>query len=58
MNSARYPSLALALAASSLGWTLFAAELPRTSDFDYESPAPGSYTLPVVKPAGDGDVID
>jgi len=37
---------------------MFAAELARTSDYDYEPPAPGSYTLPVVKPAADGDVLD
>jgi cytochrome oxidase Cu insertion factor (SCO1/SenC/PrrC family) len=38
--------------------TGLAAELPRTSDYDYEAPAPGSYTLPVVKQAADGDVLD
>jgi len=37
---------------------LAAADLPRTSDYDYDAPAPGSYTLPVVKVAADGDVID
>jgi cytochrome oxidase Cu insertion factor (SCO1/SenC/PrrC family) len=35
-----------------------AADSPRTSDFDYNPPAPGSYTLPAVKAAADGDVLD
>jgi len=28
------------------------------SDADYEAPVPGTYVLPVIKPAGDGEVID
>ena len=36
----------------------FAAELARTADHDYDAPIPGSYTLPVVKPAADGEVLD
>jgi protein SCO1 len=35
-----------------------AAEFPRDSDYDYDPPAPGGYTLPVVKPAGDGTLLD
>jgi cytochrome oxidase Cu insertion factor (SCO1/SenC/PrrC family) len=38
--------------------TILAAGLPRTSDHDYDAPAPGSYRLPVVKPAADGEVLD
>jgi len=34
------------------------AELSRTSDHDYDAPTPGSYSLPVVKPAADGEVLD
>ena len=34
------------------------ADPGRTSDHDYDAPEPGSYTLPVVKPAADGDVLD
>ena len=30
----------------------------RDSDYDYDPPAPGSYTLPVVKPAADGALFD
>jgi Uncharacterized protein SCO1/SenC/PrrC, involved in biogenesis of respiratory and photosynthetic systems len=37
---------------------MVAAELTRSSDFDYDPPVPGSYKLPVVKVAGDGDVLD
>jgi cytochrome oxidase Cu insertion factor (SCO1/SenC/PrrC family) len=35
-----------------------AADLPRTSDHDYDPPQPGSYRLPVIKAAADGEVID
>ena len=28
------------------------------NDYAYIAPAPGTYTLPVIKPAGDGDLID
>jgi len=35
-----------------------AADLPRDPDYDYDPPAPGTYTLPVVKPAGDGALLD
>ncbi|HMP81157.1 MAG TPA: SCO family protein [Verrucomicrobiota bacterium] len=40
------------------GVSAFAADSDRTSDHDYDAPAPGTYTLPVVKPAADGDVLD
>jgi cytochrome oxidase Cu insertion factor (SCO1/SenC/PrrC family) len=33
-------------------------ESARTPDYDYEAPAPGSYTLPVIKPAADGALLD
>jgi protein SCO1/2 len=32
--------------------------LPRDSDYDYDPPVPGSYALPVVKPAADGALLD
>ena len=35
-----------------------AADLPRDSDYDYDPPAPGSYSLPVVKVAPDGALVD
>jgi protein SCO1 len=31
---------------------------PRDSDYDYDPPAPGSYSLPVVKPAAPGALLD
>ena len=34
------------------------AEPTRTNDHDYDAPAPGSYKLPIVKPAADGEVLD
>jgi cytochrome oxidase Cu insertion factor (SCO1/SenC/PrrC family) len=58
MNSTRYHWLAVALAAGSLGGTLFATDLSRTSDYDYDPPAPGTYKLSAVKRAADGDVVD
>lgn len=58
MNSPQHLLLVITLAAGGLGGTLSAAELPRMSDYDYDPPAPGTYTLPVVKPAADGDVLD
>jgi protein SCO1 len=52
--------LAAALALAAFNRTTLAADadLTRTADHDYEAPAPGSYTLPVVKPAADGEVLD
>ena len=58
MKPTRHPLLAAALAAGWLGGALFAADCPRTSDYDYEPPAPGSYKLPAVKRAADGEVLD
>jgi protein SCO1 len=39
---------------------VFAGSLPAVADSnaDYEAPVPGTYVLPVIKPAGDGEVID
>src|SRR6185369_4746724 len=53
--TSRAPFLVLAIA---LTGTVSAAELPRTSDHDYDAPVPGTYVLPAVKPAADGDVLD
>jgi cytochrome oxidase Cu insertion factor (SCO1/SenC/PrrC family) len=58
MNSTRNCFFAGTLIVAAFGQPLFAADLSRTSDHDYDVPAPGSYTLPVVKPAADGDVLD
>jgi cytochrome oxidase Cu insertion factor (SCO1/SenC/PrrC family) len=47
-----------ALASGPLPGPLSAAELSRSIDFDYEPPVAGSYKLPVVKRAADGEVLD
>jgi len=49
---------AIAVALLGLVGVSFPADLPRTADHDYDPPAPGSYTLPVVKEAADGEVLD
>jgi cytochrome oxidase Cu insertion factor (SCO1/SenC/PrrC family) len=38
--------------------TAVVADHGRTRDHDYDAPVPGSYTLPVVKMAADGEVLD
>jgi protein SCO1/2 len=49
-------------AIATIALTFFAAtaasELPRDSDYDYDPPVPGSYSLPVVKSAADGALLD
>jgi len=52
--------IATALAIIAPVQKMVAADGVRTSDYDYDydPPAPGSYTLPIVKPAADGDVLD
>jgi protein SCO1/2 len=53
----RHMQIGLAVAFAAL--TLAArADLTRTSEHDYDAPLPGSYTLPVVKKAADGEVLD
>ena len=34
------------------------ADNARTADYDYDAPVPGTYTLPVIKPAADGTLVD
>jgi cytochrome oxidase Cu insertion factor (SCO1/SenC/PrrC family) len=34
------------------------AQIPRDSDYDYEPPKPGTYSLPVIKFAADGVLLD
>ena len=51
-------TLATSLAFATLNGTLWATDLPRTADHDYDAPAPGSYKLPIVKRAADGEVLD
>ena len=59
MKSRQLAALSLPSAAHSrVRWRIFAADHARTADYDYDAPAPGSYTLPVVKPAADGALLD
>lgn len=41
-----------------LDGSLWASDLQRSVDHDYDAPAAGSYKLPIVKPAADGEVLD
>ena len=50
--------LASALIALLLGGAAHTTEPSRDAAYDYDPPAPGSYTLPVIKPAADGKVLD
>jgi cytochrome oxidase Cu insertion factor (SCO1/SenC/PrrC family) len=38
---------------ASVATSLYASE-----EYDYDAPEPGSYTLPIIKPAADGTVLD
>jgi cytochrome oxidase Cu insertion factor (SCO1/SenC/PrrC family) len=55
MNTKSRTLVALALLVATFATR---AQLTRTADHDYEPPVPGSYTLPVVKAAADGLVLD
>ena len=46
------------LAIAAVSATAYAADSARTADYDYDPPAPGTYTLPVIKPAADGALLD
>ena len=46
------------LAIAALNGTLVATDLPRTADHDYDVPVLGSYRLPIVMRAADGEVLD
>jgi cytochrome oxidase Cu insertion factor (SCO1/SenC/PrrC family) len=53
-----YFFLIAALVAIAFTGSVLAVDLTRTSDHDYDPPQPGSYSLPVVKRAADGEVLD
>src|SRR5690348_13111472 len=55
--TARFTLGVVTLSAVLLSAPVFADNIPRTSDYDYDTPAPGTYTLPAIKPAADGDVL-
>src|SRR5262245_2697242 len=51
-------AMTFAVSSAVLVTSAHAGELQRTADHDYDAPIPGSYTLPVVKAAADGNVLD
>jgi cytochrome oxidase Cu insertion factor (SCO1/SenC/PrrC family) len=51
-------TLATLLAIAAISAAAHAADNARTADHDYDAPAPGTYTLPVIKPAADGTLLD
>jgi cytochrome oxidase Cu insertion factor (SCO1/SenC/PrrC family) len=51
-------TLAASLVIAALNGTLLATDLPRTADHDYDAPVPGSYQLPIVMRAADGEILD
>ncbi len=50
--------LLAALLGVGAAFSLEPADSSRTAEHDYDAPTPGSYTLPVIKPAADGALID
>jgi protein SCO1 len=48
----------LAIFCAGIMLTLAENNLSRDNDYDYDPPAPGSYSLPVIKPAADGALLD
>ena len=58
MNIPRALRLAVAVASTLAICNADAAELPRSSSYDYEAPVAGTYQLPVIKPAADGELLD
>jgi cytochrome oxidase Cu insertion factor (SCO1/SenC/PrrC family) len=46
------------LAIAAISAAALAVDAPRTAEHDYDAPAPGSYTLPGIKPAADGSLLD
>jgi len=51
-------TLARLLVVASLGASALAMDDERTTDHDYDAPKAGTYTLPVIKPAADGALLD
>jgi len=51
-------TLATLLAIAAISAAAHAADNARTADHDYDAPTTGTYTLPVIKPAADGTLLD
>jgi cytochrome oxidase Cu insertion factor (SCO1/SenC/PrrC family) len=53
----RMKTLAILLTVA-LSGAAYAGDSARTADYDYDAPVPGTYKLPVIKPAADGALLD
>ena len=58
-----FPAITVFAGATVLACVLISAKVSgqeslRTAEYDYEAPAPGTYELPIIKTAGDGEVLD
>ena len=51
-------TFAILLLSVAAGMNAFAMDNARTADHDYDAPAPGTYTLPIIKRAADGALLD
>jgi len=51
-------TLATLLAIAAISAAAHGADNTRTADYDYDAPAPGTYALPIIKPAADGALLD
>lgn len=62
MKRKAQPMKAALLLSALLGMSLSGFGAPvdpgRTTEHDYDAPEPGTYTLPVIKPAADGALLD
>jgi protein SCO1/2 len=57
-NRTRLFTITLAVFSAAIALVSADKDPPRDSDCDYDPPVPGSYTLPVVKTAADGALLD
>ena len=57
-NFARVFGFTLAVFSAAIAVLKAEDHRPRDSDYDYDPPAAGSYSLPVIKPAADGALLD
>jgi cytochrome oxidase Cu insertion factor (SCO1/SenC/PrrC family) len=57
MNGVPLAVIAAGLLAAA-GLAAGTANLPRTADYDYDPPPAGTYQLPIIKAAADGEVLD
>ena len=51
-------TLAIFCAIAAASAAALAADDSRTAEHDYDAPTSGTYTLPVIKPAADGFLLD